>query len=887
MNNDPKNNRPPRWFFKLLSFFFKADYLEEIEGDIDERFQDNLERYNPKKAKWLYILDAFKLLQPALMKKLGGDYHLNTYGMFTNNLKIAWRQMKKKKIFSSIKIGGFSIGIAACILIALYIGHQLSFDRHYKDGDRIFRVVNHWAEVGDDGYWSNVHGPLKEVLENNIPEMEQVARTVLWSWGDAGENHIRSIASTYNEYETGFFYADPELLEILETPMIYGKKSTALSEPNSMVISKSKADKYFPEQDPVGKLMVLNDDAATTYVIGGVMEDFPVNSHLKGDFILTLFGRKKGPGTSGWCCTNYNMYAKLTQHANKFDVEKKTAIVRNSLVIDKLRIAGGSGLEAQQEFQSYYLQPIANTYLNPEAVGDNLSHGSTDLVWTFGVIALIILFLAGINFVNLSTANSFSRAKEVGLRKVVGSSRSNLIYQYLSESCLYSLISILLGTFMAWIFLPYFNQLAGTSLVIPWTSVWFLPILLAALLLNGLLAGLYPAFKLSSFQPIDALKGQSKMGKSSLLQSSMVVFQFTATVILIVGALITHQQFQFIMNKSLGYEKDQVVNILGLNTMEANKKETFKEALLKLSSVQNASFSDYLPVEGSKIQNRSYWTADRRQLDNGFEAARWVVDTDYLETMTMQLAKGRNFTTNTSDASAIIINEKMVQALGLKDPLGVQLIDMFDEKQNIIGVVKNFYFESLIGDIRPMVMVYGKGKSTLSVKIASDHTAAAMASMESLWNDFSPNQAIRYSFLDQRYERMYDELNRAKTIFMVFAFLSIMIACLGLLALSIHMIEQRGKEMSIRKVLGANLSSIFASLTFGFLKLVLIAIFLAIPIAWVFADYILLNMSNRITLDWQIFMIAGSAAIIIALGTISFEAIKAALTNPVKQLRNE
>ena len=879
---------PPRWPLKLLRRFFKESYLEEIEGDMEERFYDNIERYNSGKARQLYVLDSLKLLRPALMKKPGGDVRLNHYGMIKNNLKIAWRQIHRQKIFSSIKIGGFAISIAACILITLFIGHNLSYDQHYQQKDRIFRIVNQWSEGGEAGYWSNVHGPLKEVLEDNIPEIEKIARVVLWSWGDAGQNHIRLKESNYNSYEEGFIYADPEILDILEVPMIYGSQAEALAEPNRIVISQSKASQYFPNENPVGRSLVLNDNPETTFIVGGVMEDFNANSHFQTDFILTLFERKEGPGTSGWCCTNYNMYARLTPLANKKEVEEKAVAVRNALVIDQLEAVGSPGLEELQAHHSYYFQPIENVYLNPEKVGDDLAHSSKELITTFGLIAFVILLLAGINFVNLSIAKSIKRAKEVGLRKVVGSARTTLIFQYLSESCLYSVFAVLLGMSLAWVSLPVFNQLADTSLNMPWFSIWFLPVIMGVALIIGLLAGIYPAFFLSSFQPIEVLKGgRSGSFKISIARGGMIVFQFAATAMLIIGALVINSQFQYMVNKSLGYDKDYVLNIVGLDAMDEHQKESFKHQLAGLASVESASLSDYLPVEGGNVQNRNYWIAEKKELDGGFEAARWEVDEDYLNTMRIEIKEGRDFDDRFSDEQSTIINEEMALALGLEEPIGVQVIDMFDEKYTIIGVVKSFHFESLYGEIRPLAMVRGNGKSTLSVKIASADIATTISAIDDIWKDFNDGQDIRYHFMDQRFENMYKGLLQIKTLFLLFAILSISIACLGLFALSIHMVEQRGKEVSVRKVLGASVGRIFRLLTVDFIKLVFISLVIAIPFAWYVMDYLLQDIAYRIELSWPVFAIAGAISIAIAIATISFESLKAAFTNPVDSLRDE
>ena len=886
--SEDQNHLFPQWTLKLLRMLLKRRFMEEIEGDLEERFQDYLEINTPAKAKKLITTDAIKLIRPSLMKSIGGDQQLNQFGMLKHHFKVAWRLTLRQKLLSTIKIGSFAVGIAACILITLYIGYQSSYDSHLKEGDRVFRLVNQWSESGETGYWSNVHGPLKALLEENIPEMQLVARTVLWSWGDAGDNHFRLYSSTTNTYEEGFIHADPELLRILEIPLIMGNQVTALTEPNTMVISKEKAEKYFPNQNPIGEQVVLNNSRRSVYTISGVMEAFPENSHIQADFILTMEGRKWGPGTTGWCCTNYNVYTKLANGANKLEVEEKTAAMRNSLVIDQLRKDGQSGLEEMQQYQSYYLQPIGNVYLNPEKVFDDLKHGSSDLLWLFGFIAVIILLQACINFVNLSTSNAIKRAKEVGLRKVVGSFRSSLINQYLSESCFYTLMAVLVGLLLSWLCLPLFNHIADANMELPWTDPSFGLTLLGLGIVIGCLSGIYPAFYLSSFEPAEALKNKTTgSGKSSWIRNGMVVVQFATTIILIIAALVLQRQFDFYMNKSLGYDKDQVINIKGLETMTDSEKEVLKAELKKLPEVNDASISDYLPVEGGAIQNRGYWVAERRQSENGFEAAHWTIDEDYLQTMGIELVEGQNFTGTSADESGIIINKMMAEMLRVENPLGTELIDMFDEKRRVIGIVKNFHFETLFEEMGPLVFVSGLGKSTISVKTNTANMEEAISSISNLWDNVQPNQTIRYEFMDRRFEQMYDILKRAKTIFLVFSALSIVIACAGLFALSVFLIGQRTKEISVRKVLGAKISGLFWKLSVDFLKLVLVSIVLAVPIGWYAMDYFLEDLENRVNVGWEVCALAAIATVIITMVTISHEALKAALVNPSSQLRSE
>lgn len=879
-----RKHTPPRLASRLLTWLLRDELAEEVLGDLEEKFYATLNKKSRFRARLNYSWQVINYLRPFAIKSR--STHSNQLLMLGHYIKISWRSILRHKMLSTIKIGGFSIGIAACLLIALYVGHELSYDSNFHNQDQIYRITNQWTEGGEVGRWSNLQGPFKEVIEEGIPEVEAVSRAVFWSWGNAGSNLVRRVDSKRNIEEDGFIYADPELLEILETKMIFGSRSHALAQPNSMVIAKSIADKYFPEEDPVGKLMVLND--GDTYTVGGVIADFAHNSHIQSNFILTLFGRKSGPGSSGWCCTNYVFYTKIQSGTDKALVEEKLLALRDSYVMGQLKTAGKTGLEEMKKHHSYYLQPITDVYINTSEVLDNMPHGSMELAWVFGAIALVILLLACVNFVNLTTAKSMQRAKEVGLRKVVGSIRSDLIRQYLFESVVFSTLAILLAVAIASLTLPFFNSLSNKSLSLPWLSWWFLPGLMMIGIVVGLISGIYPAFYLSRFKPVQVLNGTITSGKGAArMRGSMVVFQFTVTIILLIGAVVTHQQFKLIMNKSLGFDKDQVITIHGLNTLDSANKVSIKKELVQLPSVKATTISDFLPVEGSAIHNRTYWLASERLLDDGFEAARWTVDEDYLETYGMTLVQGENFTGATSDRKSIIINESMVRALGLTDAVGEHVVDMFDQKYRIIGVVKDFHFESLFVQVDPLAMVFGTGNSILSANVSSVDMTSSIGEIAAIWEKFKPNQPFMHSFVDQRFQRMYDSLIRAKSVFLVFAILSVFIACLGLFALSAYMVERRSKEVSIRKVLGASVSGIFTLLSWGFIKLILVSLFLAIPVGWFLMDEFLGDVNNRVDLSWQLFAFAGLVGLVVAAVTISYETLKAALINPAKGLRSE
>ncbi len=809
--------------------------------------------------------------------------------MIRNYLKIAIRQLRKQKLYAAIKIGGFAMGIAACLLIALYIKEETSFDRSYPDSGRIYRVYGAFNDNGKIEKGTDFPAPMGKVLKSDFPEVELSGRLMPNSLMGAGSNELRSADKLQNTYEEGFTYADQEMLDILKLPMVYGKRENALKEPLTMVISKSKADKYFPGQDPVGKVMYINNDKSKPYKIGGVMQDIPKTSHLnKYDILLTLKGMEFGKGEqNNWGQDNYPDYILLRVGTNIKQFEKKITndIVKNYFLPNMMH-DGVKDAEKQAAKYTLHLQPISDINLYSYDIEDEMSHGDIRFIWLFGAVAGFILIIACINFINLSTAKSANRAKEVGLRKVVGSLRSSLISQFLTESLIYSFFSFGLGIIFAWLLLPYFNTLASKSLTMPWGEWWLIPTMVISAFIVGIVAGLYPAFYLSGFKPVQVLKGSISAGsKSSVLRNSLVVFQFTTSIILIISTFVIYNQMQYILNRKVGFDKDQVVMIQGTNTLGDHIK-SFKNELSKLSSVKSASISDYLPVNGTKRNGNTFYNEGRTKLDAGVGGQFWQIDDTYLKTLGVKLVAGRNFSyAMAGDSGALIINQTMAKKLNLKDPIGKRITNggIF----RVIGVVEDFNYESMRGNIDPIALHFGISPSIVSVKVGGSDMKNTNESITSVWKKYSPDQPIRYAFLDEQFANMYADVQRTGRIFTSFAVLAIIIACLGLFALSAFMAEQRSKEIGIRKVLGATIGNITTLLSYDFVKLVLIAIIIASPIAWWAMSKWLQDFAYKIPISWWIFVLSGIVAIAIALFTVSFQSIKAALMNPVKSLKAE
>jgi putative ABC transport system permease protein len=804
--------------------------------------------------------------------------------MIGNNLKIGWRHMLRQKMYSSIKIGGFALGIAASLLITLYIKDELSFDMQPKAANRIYRIYEQAVTPEKTYRWTWFQAPFAKTIKQMYPEIELVGRYNPSELFGVGSAQIRREDQPDNTYEEGITYFDQELLELLEIPLIYGDIKTCLDERNEMVITRKKAEKYWPGENPVGKLIIYNDEVATPIKIGGVIEDFPSNSTLQFDFLVSMANREMWQGEQdAWYATNYPTYVRLREDADPEELGRKMIKVAQTYSEDKDN-------PEQLKKLSYHLQPLKDVHLlsTTEGIEQPVTNaGDMRFIWLFGAVAVFIMLIACINFINLSTAKSASRAKEVGLRKTVGSHRNSLIGQFLIESLIFSVLSFVIGVFLAWIMLPSFNDLAGKSIQFPWTQTWFVPAIAVASIVVGFLAGIYPSFYLSSFKPAEVLKGSfARSSKNAVMRSTLVVFQFTTSVILIISTVVIYRQMDHILKAKLGYEKDQVLILKGTNVM-GKQTDAFKEELLGLSTVKSVTISDYLPIRGTKRNGNGFRKEGEEKKDNfNVSAQFWRVDEAYANTLGLKVVSGRFFQKNmASDSDAIVINQKMAKEFGFTDPIGQRIFNY--RPWHVIGVVEDFYFESLRDKISPLAMVLNGSTNTFAVKLGTSDLQSTMNQIETIWAKFSPHQPIRTAFLDDSFARMYDDVKSMGQIFTCFAVFAIVVACLGLFALSAFMVEQRGKEISIRIVLGASVRSIFQLLTMNFVRLVLISIVIAAPAAWYLMNEWLKGFNNQTDISWDVYVLAGGIAVLIAVGTISYQSIRAGLVKPVNNLRSE
>jgi putative ABC transport system permease protein len=853
--------------------------FKEMTGKTPLEYKNSLKNEVPDDKMGLRAPRTALLLRSAGLPVWSAEISKRN-NMTSNYLKIAWRQLRKQKMYAAVKVGGFALGIAACLLIGLYIRDEMGHDRSYPDAERIFRLVgNGQLDWGLD--WP---APMAKTIQKDFPEIEHSGR-----FRYEGNKEVRRADQTQNSYEQHIVYVDQSFLDAFQLHMIYGIGKTALNEPATMVITKAIADKYFHGQNPVGQTMYFDEDKTHPYRITAVA-DIPTNSHLHPfNFYLTLSGKDFGDADL-WSWYNYWVYLKLKPGANPEELEKKiTADLTKNYILPQFRRDGSKDAENDVKKISFHLQPVVDINLYAYDMSGPLPHGDIRFIWLFGSIAVFILVIACINFINLSTARSANRAKEVGLRKVLGSYRHSLINQFLTESILYSLFSFMLGLLLAWGVLPFFNRLAAKSLTMPWNQWWLIPAVLLSALIVGTLAGLYPAFYLSRFRPAQVLKGSIANGtKSPILRNGLVVFQFATSIILIISTIVIYSQTKFILNRKRGFDKDQVMVLQGTNTLGDAKIKAFKNDLSKIASVKSASISDYLPIENSPRNSNPFFIDGRQKLDPSVGAQIWEVDDTYLQTLGIKLVEGRNFSydmaTDTAGES-VIINQNIAQKLHLTHPVGARIYN--GRVFTVIGVIEDFNFDSMRGDIGGMVLHFGLSPSMMTVKFSGSTAQNTVAAVSDLWKRFSPDQPIRYTFLDDEFAAMYADVVLTGNIFTCFAVLAIIIACLGLFALSAFMAEQRSKEIGIRKVLGASVQGITTLLSLDFIKLVGLAILIASPIAWWAMTKWLQDFAYKIPISWWMFAVGGITAILIALFTVSFQSIKAAMTNPVKSLRSE
>jgi putative ABC transport system permease protein len=821
--------------------------------------------------------------------------------MIKNYIVIAFRALRKHRFYTVINVAGLSVGIAGCLVILLFVVNELGYDRFHAKGDRIYRLNTEIKFGSNHIHLATGYPVMAELFRQNYPEIESVVRFRDW-----GHRYVHR-PDVAEKTEENVIWADSTFFDVFSVPVLEGNGHAALRQPNTIAISKAMADKYFPGSSALGQSFLVDD---INYSVSAVYATIPANSHFHFDILRSMAGLDEIKSLTLIGGSDFHVYVLLRSGASIRALQAKFPAFVQRYVMPQIVDAVGSDptyekFEAAGNRWVYTFTPLRDIHLYSSLLGEFEANGSIAYVYLFSSIAIFILIIACINFMNLSTARSANRAREVGVRKVLGSQRQQLVKQFLSESFAVTLFSFLIALVIAYLFLPVFNTLAGKQLVLPLSQGWFYGLLLITAMGVALLAGLYPAFFLSAFKPVSVLKGKLSEGlKSGRVRSGLVIFQFVISIFLIIATITVNRQLHYIQTRRLGFDKDQLV-LVKQAFLLGNNLTAFKNEMLRNSSVRSATVSGYLPVDGTWRSSDTFWNGSgvptQVNLKEMVNMQSWRVDLEYLSTLKMKMKLGRWFSADfPSDSSAIILNETAMHRFNLEgDPVGKKVSrfggnnpDGSPDKTKIntltvIGVVEDFHFESLRDNIGPLSFQLQKSDGCIAFRFEGASASGVIAALESTWKKLAPGSPLRYSFLDQDFGRMYASEQKLGEIFSIFATLAIFIACLGLFALTAFTAEQRTKEIGIRKALGATVNSIVLLLSKDFGRLIIIAFVVAVPFAVYAVNQWLAGYAYRTEIGIWVYAMAGGMTFIIALATMSYQSVRAARANPVDSLRSE
>jgi putative ABC transport system permease protein len=877
------NTNPPEWPLKLLRYLLKEEYLEEIEGDMEEVFLDDVNHYSIRKARRLYTWEVLKLLRPVLLKNFKPAPSFNSSAMYKNYFKVAYRNLIKKKAYSFINIFGLGLGIACCVLIFMFVRDEMSYDNYHAKGERIYRVTH--GQMEKDGttpypFWVWGNAPIGPALKSDFPEIDKVVQF-------SGRSDILLTYGDKKYQEDGVFFMDSTVFDVFSWKLLKGNPKTALAAPYSIVLTETTARKYFGSEDPIGKTLKGSESAGRSnrgdYTVTGVMQDVPLNSHFRFNALLSMstFRNSIPDIFEMWGYVDFYTYFLVN---DKFD---EAAFKRKIPAFIKRQTK-----EPESKY-TIVIEPLKDVYLRTTAERQPGETGSLSNIYVFSIIAVFILVVAMINFMNLATARSLERGKEVGIRKSIGADRGSLISQFLGESFIIVFLSTALATLIILFALPYMADFTGKELNIASFLTWqTISISVALMLAIGILSGSYPALVLSGFNPVMILKGihRTNMGGANL-RKGLVVFQFSLSIALIAGTIIVYSQMNHLLDRDLGFDQEQML-VLDYNyDEEVNyKSEVLKAELQKDPSVHSVAFArsvpgSYYPHAGTEIE-----TPDGELKMMGQPI--FQVGIDFVTHFGLELIAGRSYSRDhPSDSSqALIVNAAAAQQYGYTNPAAIvgKKFKQWGREGLVIGVVKDFNYTSLHKNIEPLTMPFVAYNSRyLSIKIKSENLSETIRHVEDVWKRVVPHRPFLYSFLDDDFNRQYKADFIFRRLFTTFSCLAIFIACLGLLGLATYTAQQRTKEIGIRKVLGADVTNIVALLSKDFIVLVFIAIIIATPVSWYTMTKWLDGFAYKMEIQAWVFILAGCIAISIALFTTSFQSLKSAFMNPVSSLKSE
>jgi putative ABC transport system permease protein len=871
-----KKKSPPALASWILFRLLDEEIRYSAMGDFEEIFTLKAEQKGRIPALIYYWIQIIIILPSFIKTQI--DWSIE---MIKNYLKVTARILRNQRSFSLINIMGLGIGMACCLLILLYVQDELSYDRYHEKAERIYRFIN-YSQMGDMNFEvAGAAAPAAQVFKDELPEVEDAVRFRIW-------DQVKLTYGTASYREDKISFCDPSLFNVFTFPLIEGNPETALSLPNTIIISEKAAWKIFGEANAVGQVLGLGEFADLK--ITGVFKDIPGNSHFHFDFIVSMSSLDESRNPT-WMRPNFQTYVLLHKGADVPEVESKLRVLIKSKLAPEIKASTGKSIDelyAQRGIKEMsYLQPLTAIHLHSGSLRGFEPNGDIKYVYILSSIALFILIIACVNFMNLSTARSSGRAKEVGLRKVMGSYRIDLVKQFLSESTILSFISLTVGIIIVLAVLPAFNQLSGKNLAgKDLGSGIMLGAFAGIALLTGLLAGFYPAFVISAFRPVTVLRGRFKTSlKMGPFRRGLVIFQFIASIVLIISTLVIFSQLRFIQNKKIGFNKEQVLVVNNTFALK-NQIHAFKNEMLKNPNISEATVSSYLPVPSSRLFE-SVKAGEDTSDKPAPPMAVFPVDHDYIDTLEMTIIEGRNFAREyQTDSDAVVINRAAVKHFGWDNPLERTL--KFNKKTfKVIGVVEDYHFESLRNQIKPVVLYLGDSTGRISFRIKTENIAGTIEALKRKWKEFLPHEQFDYAFFDDKFFSLYQAELMMGKVFGVFSGLAIFVASLGMFGLAAFTAEKKSKEIGIRKVLGATVPQILNMLTREFMILVGISNLIAWPIGYYLMSRWLQGFAYRVSFGLGIFILSGFITVLFSVLAISIQALKAATSDPVKALRYE
>lgn len=868
-----KQINPPGWMVRFLEWFSKDHLQESILGDLEEQFFEDAEKLGTRRARRRFAWNVIRFFRPGIIRNFSSPIRLNQYDMLKHHLTIAFRVFKKEKFYSLLNVTGLALGFTFCLMISLFIRDELSYDRFHEQGDQIYRVAAAYMRQEVWEPYSTNSWKTGEILKAQYPDIEQLVRI----------NNMEGIVEYGDKKfeENRMAVVEDNFLEVFTFPLISGEKHEVLDGTNQVVISQSTATKYFGTEDPVGKVLQINDGSIQLQ-ISGVMEDMPANSHFHFDFLISgKTARQIAPESMftnvGW--DSQFIYIKTSKNFDPLAMEASFP----ALISEHLAPFTVGNFKL-------FLQPLPDIHLHSDNGTELEANGDINYIYIFSVVAVFILLIACVNYMNLTTARSMRRSREVGMRKVLGADKLTLVGQFLSESFLMTFIALVIAYGLTWIFLPTFNEFAlkeiSQSVL---TEPAILLSLLLALILIGFFSGVYPAFFLSSYKPLNTIKGNHPNPKSGIgLSRGLVILQFVISIGLITSTVIVFKQLSFLKTKELGIDKDYIVSV-PLRTMDRSELDAFRNELFTHTSILKTGISN-MKLPGW-IFNSTTYAAQGVEMDEDARKTMKIirVDHDFLDLVDAEVVLGRNFSREfpTDLTTSLVLNESAVQQLGWKDPIG-KWIELGDQRFNVVGVVKDFHFESLHRKIAPIIFILSEDWLNWAyVKIDGKDIPSSLEHIEATYGKFVTNRDFSYSFMDQDMEQQYKAEEKFTEIFLLFTVLSIILACLGTLGLVSFSAERKSKEIGIRKVLGASVGNVTTLLLREFVLLLLLASLISWPVTWYAMNSWIGNFVYRTNIGPGAFVLASVMALVIVVGTTGFRAVKAALANPVDSLRDE